>query len=131
MKPLTSLEEVWAAPSAELTLARYEVHVWRAFLDQPASSGQRLAHTLAADEQVRAGRFRSERDRLHFSVGRGVLRVILGDMWVWSRVKSSSSTVLKVNRLCQKQLAETGCVLTWLIRMAWPCMPSLVSGKLA
>jgi 4'-phosphopantetheinyl transferase len=78
MKPLATLDEVWAAPPAELSLARHEVHVWRAFLDQPASSGQRLAQTLAADEQLRAGRFRSERDRLHFSVGRGILRAILG-----------------------------------------------------
>jgi 4'-phosphopantetheinyl transferase len=78
MKPLTDLDETWAAPPAELTLARHEVHVWRAFLDQPASSEQRLARTLTADEQLRAGRFRFERDRLHFSVGRGVLRAILG-----------------------------------------------------
>jgi 4'-phosphopantetheinyl transferase len=78
MKPLASLDEVWAAPPAELTLAHREVHVWRTFLDQPASSRQQLAQSLTADEQLRAGRFRSKRDRHHFIVGRGVLRAILG-----------------------------------------------------
>ncbi len=39
---------------------------------------ERLRGTLALDEQARAARFRFERDRHHFIVGRGTLRALLG-----------------------------------------------------
>ena len=55
-----------------------EVHVWRATLDQTPSQIQSCFHHLAADELARAERFYFDRDREHFVVARGVLRVILG-----------------------------------------------------
>jgi len=55
-----------------------EVHVWRAALDQTSSQIQSFLHTLAADEQARAGRFYFETDRERFIVARGLLRAILG-----------------------------------------------------
>lgn len=71
-------ELLWSPPPAELVLSSDDVHVWCASLDQSASSLRRLAQTLSADEQVRAGRFYFERDRKHFIAGRGLLRTILG-----------------------------------------------------
>lgn len=68
----------WEEPPTDLVLLNDEVHVWRASLDQPAACVQRLAQTLSADERLKAERFYFERDRLHFIVGRGLLRTILG-----------------------------------------------------
>lgn len=68
----------WREPPADLILLCDEVHVWRASLDRPTACVQQLAQTLSRDERLRAERFYSERDRLHFIVGRGLLRTILG-----------------------------------------------------
>ncbi len=76
--PVTSVVPRWRAPSAAVVLGRDEVHVWRASLDQPKSQIETFVHTLAVDEQARAGRFYFERDRKYFIVARGVLRAILG-----------------------------------------------------
>src|SRR5690349_1453570 len=69
-------QTIWQQPPAELSLARDEVHVWRARLDQ----SQRLADfsaTLAADEKARASRYRFQIDREHFIAARGLLRLLL------------------------------------------------------
>lgn len=55
-----------------------EVHVWRASLDASASEVQRLYDILNDDERRRADRFHFSKDRRHFTVARGVLRVLLG-----------------------------------------------------
>jgi 4'-phosphopantetheinyl transferase len=68
----------WKKPPPDVKLLDGDVHIWRACLDQPASCFQQLAATLSADERLRAERFRFDKDRRHFSVGRGALRVILG-----------------------------------------------------
>jgi 4'-phosphopantetheinyl transferase len=54
-----------------------EVHIWHAPLDVPPSTQWMLEQTLATDERARAGRYHRPQDRLHFVVGRGVLRTIL------------------------------------------------------
>jgi len=71
-------DEGWSLPSANLVLPNDEVHVWRACLDQPATTLERLTQTLSADEQRRAERFYFERHRRRFIAARGVLRAILG-----------------------------------------------------
>ena len=58
-------------------LGRDEVHVWRARLDRNTSYRQSLQQILTADEQVRAERLYFPKDRQHFVVARGVLRLIL------------------------------------------------------
>ena len=68
----------WAPPLGTLTLGSNEVHVWQAALDVKASDVQRLQQILSPDERARAGRFYFRKDREHFIVARGVLRVILG-----------------------------------------------------
>ncbi|MEO8427491.1 MAG: 4'-phosphopantetheinyl transferase superfamily protein [Verrucomicrobiota bacterium] len=67
----------WSPPPADLVLQPGEVHVWRAFLDNYASHLADLRSSLSDDERTRAGRFHFERDRVHFAVGRGLIRSIL------------------------------------------------------
>jgi 4'-phosphopantetheinyl transferase len=62
---------------APLDLDADEIHVWRAELDQPEATVERLGQTLSPDEQERAQRFVLERVRTRFVVGRGLLRAIL------------------------------------------------------
>ncbi len=69
---------LWCPSPSELALSSNEVHVWRAFLEQPTEHVRQLASVLSASERSRAERFHFERDRRRFTVGRGVLRVILG-----------------------------------------------------
>jgi len=64
--------------AADTALATDEVHVWRAWLEQPAAVVARLHGLLAADEADRAARFRFARDRDRYIVGRGLLRTLLG-----------------------------------------------------
>jgi len=59
-------------------LPRDEVHVWRASLERPTSVVGELRQTLARDEQQRADRFRFERHRSRYIVGRALLRSLLG-----------------------------------------------------
>jgi len=61
-----------------LELRSGEIHVWCVSLDQPASRFQELSQTLSPDEHTRAERFHFEKDRKHFVVSRGILRIILG-----------------------------------------------------
>ena len=68
----------WRLPTKDLVLGSDEVHVWRASLDLEISQIQILQPTLTADERARAGRFYFQKDREHFIVARGLLRVILG-----------------------------------------------------
>jgi 4'-phosphopantetheinyl transferase len=55
-----------------------ELHVWRADLDAGDHVVARLEALLAVDERQRAQRFRFQRDRSRYIVGRGLLRVLLG-----------------------------------------------------
>ncbi|HEX5851855.1 MAG TPA: 4'-phosphopantetheinyl transferase superfamily protein [Solirubrobacteraceae bacterium] len=62
----------WALPLGE-------VHVWRASLVRPATTVARMRSLLAADELARADRFRFERDRSRYIVGRALLRGLLAN----------------------------------------------------
>lgn len=53
-----------------------EIHVWQASLDEIDAEGDQPV--LSSDERERASRFRFERDRRRFIVGRARLRMILG-----------------------------------------------------
>lgn len=59
----------------DLALPVEEVHVWRARLDGDSAT---LHGLLSEDERERAARFRFERDRSRYVVGRAVLRRLLG-----------------------------------------------------
>ena len=60
-----------------LALSNDEVHVWCASLDRSPESIENLALLLSVEERTRAARFYFERDRKHFIMGRGLLRMIL------------------------------------------------------
>jgi 4'-phosphopantetheinyl transferase len=68
----------WRPAPETLTLNNDEVHVWRAPLDVPELSVRSLWYLLAGDECQRAERYVFEKDRKHFVVARGLLRVLLG-----------------------------------------------------
>lgn len=73
-----SSQSTWLPAPQQLTLANDEVHVWQANLEQTASRVQELLGHLDPDECVRAQRFRFQKDREHFIVAHGLLRVLLG-----------------------------------------------------
>ena len=78
---LTSMQLLpllWRPAPETLLLHHDDVHVWRAALDMPEPHVQSLWHTLTADERQRAERYIFEKDRTHFVVARGLLRVLLG-----------------------------------------------------
>lgn len=75
---MTSETSIWSSPSASSAsrqLLEHEVHVWRLTLDRPVENFREL---LQPDELARADRFYFEKDRKHFAVARGFLRLLLG-----------------------------------------------------
>ena len=68
----------WVRAATPLTLADKELHVWRASLDLPPALLQRLAKTLRANENERAGKFLIARARERFVAARGILRQMSG-----------------------------------------------------
>ena len=68
---------IFDEPGARWTLPVEEVHVWSASLERPAQAVERMRGLLAGDERTRADRFRFERDRSRYIVGRALLRGLL------------------------------------------------------
>ncbi len=68
----------WLKPLTHPPLLTHEVHVWQANLDELASQWEILARTLSPDEQTRAKRYHFEIHQHRFAVGRGLLRLLLG-----------------------------------------------------
>ncbi len=68
----------WTVPLHHPDLASDEVHVWRARLDRTDEEVLALERTLTPDERARATRYRFLKDRVHFTVARGILRTLLG-----------------------------------------------------
>jgi 4'-phosphopantetheinyl transferase len=64
--------------SENFSLTGTDLHVWEANLDAPAAKVLRLRSLLSPDEVRRADRFRFERDRSRYTIGRGLLRELLG-----------------------------------------------------
>ena len=67
----------WHRPPAALTLSGPDVHLWRVALDADEGVVRRCRQLLSRDERSRADRFRFDRHRRRFVVGRGALRCIL------------------------------------------------------
>ena len=59
-------------------LAVDELHLWLADLNVPDEQFALIKQPLSAEERERADRFRFEHDRRHYTVARGVLRMLLG-----------------------------------------------------
>lgn len=60
------------------SLADNDVHVWQVSLQQPVAVVTALHHLLNEDEAQRAARFHFPADQRRFTVGRGLLRLLLG-----------------------------------------------------
>jgi 4'-phosphopantetheinyl transferase len=65
------------SPESGMKLEPGEIHVWSVRLDPPAAEVERLGRSLAEDEWARASRFRFEKHRRQYVVGRGALRTLL------------------------------------------------------
>lgn len=55
------------------------MHIWCASLERPQQVITTFATLLSPDENAHAGRFHFDRDRNHFILARGLLRVLLGN----------------------------------------------------
>lgn len=66
-----------AAPPG-LELSPGEIHLWSIRLDPPPEVVERLGRALSADEWERANRFRFDKHRRQYVVGRGALRSLVG-----------------------------------------------------
>lgn len=70
--------EYWAPAPERLALDRDEVHVWKSSLDRAPDRVRKLRELLNRDERERADRFHFQVHRDRFTVGRGLLRIIIG-----------------------------------------------------
>ena len=68
----------WQPLRGNYELAADEVHVWRARLDGSSARAALLRQVLSAEERARADKFHFERDRMRFTIGRGLVRLLLG-----------------------------------------------------
>lgn len=76
MKAFTT---AWPSASrASYDIIANKVHVWRVSLEVPPQEQERLYRLLHPEERSRVDRFRFPKDRRHFTVARGVLRLLLG-----------------------------------------------------
>jgi 4'-phosphopantetheinyl transferase len=66
------------AASPGLELSPGEIHLWSIRLDPPPEVVERLGRALSADEWERANRFRFDKHRRQYVVGRGALRSLVG-----------------------------------------------------
>jgi len=73
-------EPIWGGFSGSYALPEDEIHVWRTTLDMTASGFARLRQILSQDERDRADRFRFEVDGRRAVIGRGYLRLLLGQI---------------------------------------------------
>jgi len=75
---MTKSDLQWGIPPRNVRLSENEVHVWRAALEVSVEVLGGLQRLLSEEEVTRAQRFHFEKDRSHFIVAHGVLRIILG-----------------------------------------------------
>jgi 4'-phosphopantetheinyl transferase len=68
----------WKGPLPEVELAENEVHVWNASLQQTDFTITHLQSLLSTEEVARVERLHFEKDRRHWIVARGLLRILVG-----------------------------------------------------
>jgi 4'-phosphopantetheinyl transferase len=71
-------DQTWYIPPLHLQLHEQEVHVWRTSLAVPELAREDFQGVLAKEEIARAAQFHFEKDRNHWIVARGILRILLG-----------------------------------------------------
>jgi 4'-phosphopantetheinyl transferase len=75
---MSVIRQTWCQPPEELPWPHDDVHVWRRTLAWSEAAAHRLEQCLAPDERDKMERFRFEKDRRRYLVGRGLLRSLLG-----------------------------------------------------
>lgn len=75
---MENMDTIWKNAPEEIELATNEVHVWRIHLATPPDALQRARQILTEEERTKAQRFYFEKDRHHWSIARGTLRILLG-----------------------------------------------------
>jgi 4'-phosphopantetheinyl transferase len=70
--------QAWNISPKHVSLAINEVHVWRASLEMPFHVIDQLQRVLSPEESEQARQFYFEKDRQHWIVAHGVLRLLLG-----------------------------------------------------
>jgi 4'-phosphopantetheinyl transferase len=73
-------EPIWGGFNGGYVLPDDEVHVWRTTLDMAASGFAKLRQILSPDERERADRFHFEADQRRSVIGRGYLRLLIGEI---------------------------------------------------
>lgn len=71
------LENIWQKPTLPVKLAENEVHIWRAYLNSSSEAVSRFQRILPSEEYVRAQKFYFEKDRNHWTIAHGTLRMLL------------------------------------------------------
>jgi 4'-phosphopantetheinyl transferase len=74
------LVDAWSPAPSCLPPIGSDVHVWRIDVAEWRPHVPILRRLLAADERVRADRFRFEADAHRLIIGRGVLRMLIGEL---------------------------------------------------
>src|SRR5450432_870806 len=70
--------QIWQLPSQQITLLPVsEVHVWKAPLVAPEHEYATFQQILSPDERERVRRFYFEKDRRHWTIAHGILRILL------------------------------------------------------
>src|SRR5436190_24345987 len=72
------LAESWTSPPRELELGARDVHLWLITVPTELDSLAAYRERLRDDERERADRFHFAEDRARFTLGRAVLRELLG-----------------------------------------------------
>ncbi|NJO06376.1 MAG: hypothetical protein HC876_13095, partial [Chloroflexaceae bacterium] len=118
-------EHVWQPTATPPVLHPAAVHVWWATLAPPTAHRTALAALLSPDEQQRAARFVFPQHQQHFTVARGLLRLLIG------RYLSTSPAALRFTysshgkpALLQTDPALPDLRLMCRIRTGRHCMPS-------
>lgn len=70
-------KNIFELPPVDLKLLENEVHIWCACFQQLLLQVKQLTQILSEDEKNRANRFHFEQDKIHFIIGRGLLRLLL------------------------------------------------------
>lgn len=68
----------WQHPPRKLQLSPDYIDVWKAPLNLPPAQLDKYRAILSRDEQQRSDKFKSEKRRREFIIGRGLLRMLIG-----------------------------------------------------
>jgi 4'-phosphopantetheinyl transferase len=88
----------WPNPPLDLDLSSEEVHVWRLPLDRFTGKFEEFRDILSQNENERADRFRFEKDRRNYVVRHGLMRILLGGIYL----RCQPSTVRFIDGSCGK-----------------------------